>query len=288
MAYKNGKWAEELISLQQPNGSWGCFHALSRPTYKQPVTTEQALRRLKILGFTKDDTPVLRAIRYMESCLENPEPTVFIEKKHDSKTYGDLMLATWLRVFDRDNLIARPIAESWAAIISSAFTDGEYNHEKYVAAYERIIKKKWNPKANCLANFVVFYQLALTADGFDERTEAAVFDYILNYGHGIYYIYPGLLTELPESFASKQTGRYLAAIELLAQYRKNKHKLQFVVDWLIKNQDENGQWDLGKQANDGIYFPLSDSWRKEEYRKADCTERIGALLNTLRGENQWR
>lgn len=101
MKYKNGKWAEEIVSLQQPNGSWGCFHTLSQPTKEQPITTEQALRRLKILGFTKDDVPIMRAIRYMEACLENPEPTVFIEKKHDSKTYGDLMLSAWLRIFDK-------------------------------------------------------------------------------------------------------------------------------------------------------------------------------------------
>lgn len=282
MEYKNGKWAEKIISLQQPNGSWGCFHTLSRPTHQQPITTEQALRRLKILGFTKEDTPIMHAIKYMETCLMHPEPTVFIEKKHDSKTYGDLMLAAWLRIFDKDNKIALPIAENWANIISSAFRNGEYDHEEYVSAYEAIIKKKLNPKADCLANFVVFYQLSLTTDCFDEKTESAVLDYILTYNNGIHYIYDGLLTELPKSFQSKQTSRYLAAIELLAKFQKNKHKLQFVVDWLNKNKDENGQWDLGKQSNDGIYFPLSDSWRKEEYRKADCTERINALLNTIK------
>ena len=46
-----------------------------------------------------------------------------------------------------------------------------------------------------------------------------------------------------------------------------KEKLDFVVKWLKSNQDENGQWDLGVKANDNIYFPLSDSWRKAEIRK---------------------
>lgn len=281
MKYKSGIWAEKIISMQQPDGSWGCFHTLSQPTKKQPITTEQALRRLKILGFTKADTPIMRAIQYMEACLQNPEPTVFFEKKHDSKTYGDLMLSTWLRFFDKDNKTALPVAQKWGNIISSAFISGEYVHEKYVAAYEAIIKKKLNPKAGCLTNFVVFYQLALTADCFDEKTEAAIFDYILKYKNGISYIYDGLLTLLPETFASKQTSRYLAAIELLVGYQKNKHKLQFVVDWLEGNKDKNGQWDFGNKAKDGIYFPLSDSWRKDEFRKADCTERIIDLLKLL-------
>lgn len=278
MDYKGGKWAKKIVSLQQPNGSWGCFHTLSQPTKKQPVTTEQALRRLKILGFTKDDMPIMRAMQYMETCLKNPEPTVFIEKKHDSKTYGDLMLATWLRIFDKDNKTALPVAHKWAKIIGSAFKNGAYDDKKYVDAYEAIIGKKLNPKAQCLSNFVVFYQLALIADCFDEKTEAVIFDYIMKYDNGIAYIYDGLLTDLPESFASKQTCKYLAAIELLAGYEKNKYKLKFVLDWLGENKNENGQWDLGRKAKDGIYFPLSDSWRKDENRKADCTERINIFL----------
>lgn len=52
------------------------------------MTTEQALRRLRILGLTKDDEPIARALAYMEHNLLQPHPTVFHEKKHDSKTYG--------------------------------------------------------------------------------------------------------------------------------------------------------------------------------------------------------
>ena len=101
------------------------------------------------------------------------------------------------------------------------------------------------------------------------------------YKNGISYIYDGLLTLLPESFESKQASRYLAAIELLAGYQKNKHKLQFVVDWLEEKKDKNGQWDFGNKAKDGIYFPLADSWRQDYFRKADCTERINDLLKLL-------
>lgn len=279
--YKNGIWAEKIISLQKMDGSWGCFHTLSRPTREQPITTEQALRRLKILGFTKEDESIARAIQYMESCIKNPEPIVFIEKKHDSKIYGDLMLATWLRTFDKDNEAAIDVTKKWTKIVSCAFKNGKYEYENYVAAYESIFAKKLNPKAGCLTNFVVFYQVSLLNDCFDEKIETAVFEYIMNYPKGISYIYNEPLFKLPEIFASKQTGRYLSAIELLARYRKNRSKLQFVVDWLNENKDKNGQWDLGKSAKDNIYFPLSNSWRKDEYRKADCTERINSLIKSI-------
>jgi len=72
----------------------------------------------------------------MEHNLKQPFPTVFIEKKYDSKTYGDLMLATWIRLFDPENETAQIIANKWAKIISAAFQEGVYSNDRYVSAYE--------------------------------------------------------------------------------------------------------------------------------------------------------
>ena len=71
MNYKNGKWAKTIIDLQHDNGSWGYFHSLSNPTRKQPMTKEQALRRLEILGYTINDTPIQKAVQYLNNCLIN-------------------------------------------------------------------------------------------------------------------------------------------------------------------------------------------------------------------------
>ncbi|MEA4889216.1 MAG: hypothetical protein VB070_07105 [Clostridiaceae bacterium] len=175
------KWIQQIVDLQHDDGSWGCFHSLSQPTKEQPMTTEQALRRLHILGLTKDDEPIARALAYMEHNLKQPYPTVFHEKKHDSKTYGDLMLAAWIRLFDPDN----------------------------------------------------------------------------------------------------ETALIIAAMEVLSAYPLAPQKLGFVVEWLKSQQDENGQWDMGSVVRDGIHFPLSESWRKADDRKRDCTARIGILLRKL-------
>jgi hypothetical protein len=69
MSYKDGKWAKKIISLQHDDGSWGYFHSLSNPIPQRPMTTEQALRRLDILGFTIDDKPIKNAVKYMNDCL---------------------------------------------------------------------------------------------------------------------------------------------------------------------------------------------------------------------------
>lgn len=54
-----------------------------------------------------------------------------------------------------------------------------------------------------------------------------------------------------------------------------------MADWLDNNKDENGQWDLGAQANDNMYFPLSDSWRKLSDRIKDCTYRIEKIIANI-------
>ena len=276
----DNKWIRQIVGLQQEDGSWGCFHTLSQPTKAQPITTEQALRRLRILGLTKDDKPVARAIAYMEQNLKHPLPTVFIEKKHDSKTYGDLMLAAWIRLFDPANSTALITASKWAKIITSAFQDGAYSNEKYVSAYEAEFIKL-NPKAGCLADFVVFYQLALLPGLLSPETESATLDYVLVHERGIAYIYNRPVNILPEVFASIGASRYLSAIELLAAYRPASKKLGFVAEWLSSNRSADGMWDMGASVKDGIHFPLSDSWRKPDDRKKDCTARISALLEKL-------
>lgn len=281
MEYKDTKWASQILALQHEDGSWGHFHTLSNPTKAQPITTEQALRRLRILGFTKDDEPICRAMHYMETNLANPEPTVFHEKKHDSKTYGDLMLAAWLRLFDSGNKLALTIAKKWAAIIEAAFADGTYSHDAYVVAYETEIGKKLNPKAGCLTNFVVFYQMVLLQGMLAPGTERSVLDYALDFPTGMVYIYNKPLRDLPEAFASKQANHYLAAIELLAGYASAANELKFVAEWLMQHCGNDGLWDMGAVVKDGIHFPLSESWRNPANRKADCTYRISKLLKQL-------
>ena len=280
MSSRYSKWVQQIVELQHEDGSWGHFHTLSQPTKAQPMTTEQALRRLRILGLTKDDEPISRALAYMEYNLKQPFPTVFHEKKHDSKTYGDLMLATWIRLFDPENEAAFVIANKWARIISSAFQDGQYSNERYITAYESEFVKL-NLKAGCLADFVVFYQLALLPGLLERGVESAMLDYILPHKRGIVYIYNSPVNVLPEAFQSKKANWYLSAMELMAAYNSAPKKLGFVVKWLLDNRDADGMWDMGAAVKDGIHFPLSDSWRKPEDRKRDCTVRVEELLKAL-------
>jgi len=277
--HKGGKWAADIIALQEDDGKWGWFHSLSQ-TYQPPMTTEQALRRLERLGYTIEDSCIQKAVSYMDDCLSDkkaiPDKR---EKLHDREIFTSMILGTWIRRFTSDNENANLVAQKWAVIVTQAFSGGSYDHSAYVAAYSNT----WGipPKGGRLTDFVSFYPLSLMAGCLDRKTELSLLDYVLDKEDGIYYIYDKKISQLPPCFGSRQASRYLGAIELLSEYRFAKEKLGFVTDWLLDNRSANGTWDMGKTVNDKIYYPLSDDWRKKETREADCTERINALLKAL-------
>lgn len=278
--HKDSKWAKQIIALQDSEGKWGWFHSLSQ-FYDSPITTEQALRRLKTLGYTIEDACISKAVSYMDECLNGrKEIPDRCEKLHNWDIFTSMILATWIREFTMDNQSANKVATRWAEIISNAFSDGYYNHENYVSAYERVMGIK--PRGGRFVNFVSFYQISLVRGCLDEKTESAMINYLLEKEDGIYYIYDRKIHDLPQCFESMQASRYLAAIEILYKYEHAKPKLQFVVDWLNENRNENGKWDMGKKVNDKVHFPYSDDWRKREAREADCTERIEKILAELK------
>ena len=113
------------------------------------------------------------------------------------------------------------------------------------------------------------------------ETESRMLNHVIAWPDGIYYVSPWPLNKLPSVFATRETSWYIAMLEILSEYSSAPRKLTFATQWLKRYQDENDQWDLGNKANDGVYFPLSDSWRKNEVRRYDCTLRIERLLVRL-------
>ena len=280
--HKDGKWAREILSLQKENGQWGFFHTLSEPS-KAPMTTEQALRRLQILGYDIRDGAIAKAVEYMSDCLrgarEIPDRK---EKLHDWNLFTRLMLSAWIRRFTPADPRANQTARDWAAVVAGAFQSGRYEPGDYRAAYTGVFGQA--PRGGRLADFVSFYQVSLLAGVLEPAAERLVMDYILQHPYGIYYVYNARLTEPPPEFASKAASRYIGALELLAGYKNSGDKLRFAVEWLEQNRNADGKWDLGSQAKDGVYFPLSDNWRARAVREADCTERITRLLEQLSNE----
>lgn len=274
---KTGKWAQQIIARQCEDGSWGLFHSM-RSDDQKPITTEMALRRLERLGFDGHDACIQRAIAYMDDCLAGrnaiPDPR---EKVLDWDVFTELMLSTWIRRFTDANERANSVAKKWAAVVTRAFVGGAYDPNTYAAAWRDVI----HPAGGRMIGVAQFYMVSILRGELDARTENALVRMLLAHPDGVYYIYDRCLATLPTDFHSKTASRYLAAIELLADYPHARAQLQFVADWLRAQANEKGRWDMGAQAKDGVYFPLSDDWRRAQTRENDCTQRVTRLIEKL-------
>jgi hypothetical protein len=282
MDYKDGKWAKEIIELQHEDGSWGYFHTLTKPTSKQPLTTEQALRRLEILGYTMNDKPIQKAIKYLQNCLIGkdtiPDRT---EKQLDWEKFRDLMLSTWIKRFIPDDKRTNDLSKKWAEIVNGSFADNEFSQSNFVCLFYKVLCYDKTKKA---IRFMTFYPISLVANNLSKDIEPVFFKHILNYDKGItYFNYAKPLSILPRYFESKETSAYIREIELLTEYEniKCKKQLLFVKEWIQNNKKDNNEWDMGKESKDGIYFPLSNSWKLKEDRIRDCTYRIKKILEKL-------
>jgi hypothetical protein len=268
--------------LQHDDGSWGYFHSLSVPTPKQPMTTEQALRRLEILGFTINDVPIQKTVKYLHNCLIGKESIPdWTEKGSDWKTYCDLMISTWIKRFTIDDKTANDIANKWAETINSTFADKQFNQSAYDSAYNRVFRPE---KGKRIWGFTNFYGVSILANNIDVEIEPMFFEYILNFPIGIYYFhYKKSAKILPELFQSKETCDYIRVVYLLTEYKNKKCKDQmlYIKKWLSQNKLNDHEWDLGVNSKDNILLPLSDSWRRDEDRMKDCTFVINKIMQNI-------
>ncbi|MBP7401225.1 MAG: hypothetical protein KBA30_01255 [Clostridia bacterium] len=280
--FRDGKHARALLDMQRPDGSWGQFHSQTAP-YREP-TTEQALRRLRILGFTRTDEPIRRALSYLRDCLDGrrtiPDRR---EKWIGFDMYMETALAAGIREFDPDDPSAARIAARWREVVSEAFSGGFYDEGAYRSAFLRVFGFPCGNHARYI-DFVALYPVALLAAELGPETGAAVVRYVLDHPAGLYYVSGGPLRSHPKSLADRGVSAWMAAIGLLARYpgERARGELRFAADWLEQVRDPAGFWDMGPGARDGIYLPLSDSWRDPGVRRSDCTLHVGELLGRLR------
>lgn len=122
--------------MQGVDGSWGYFHTLKADSGK-PITTEQTLLRLEILGYSIADVPIQKAVTYISDCLTGSIPFPDGEEEGcDWSTFRVLILATWIKKFTDENDVANRVAALWASVIAKAFSSGAYSHADYTAAYQ--------------------------------------------------------------------------------------------------------------------------------------------------------
>lgn len=274
------KWIAQIAALQRPDGSWGRFHSLGKPTRQAPFTTEMAVRRLLVLGQTAQDEPLARALAYLRGVLARQiAPPDAREAVLNWDFFEQMMAATWIRLIVPADAEALAVAGQWAALASEAFASGSYDAAAYEAAYRARI-----PRLNSRERLIAldqFYMVNLLQGMLPAAVEAAYLAWLIDRPQGIYYVYDRRIAALPPRLWGRAASRYLGALECLAGYACAPGQLRFAVDWLHAQRGADGGWDLGPEAKDGIHLPLSDSWRTPQARAGDCTLRVSRLLARL-------
>lgn len=278
--YKEGKWAKQILDQQDERGLWGPFHTLANPV-SGLISTEQAIQRLEILGYTINDPPIQKTIDFMNDCiLRKKEMPDKREKSHNWDLFSDLMFAAWIRRFTKDLQTANTVASKWAEILTESFKSGRFSQDRYNHFYEKIFMEPI--RGPRFLDFMNFYHVSLLTEELAPEIEGIVLKHMMNYETGIYYCgYQKSLNTLPALFQSKETTRFLASIELIARYKSSGPLLGHVQSWIEKNSIGPDMWDLGPASKDSIHLPLSDSWRSKENRILDSTCWINRILTGI-------
>ena len=271
----------DIVRLQNDDGGWGPFHTLGTPTRQNALTTEQALRRLIALGMGIKDEPIAKALCYMRNVLDKKTvPPDRRDRVLNWDYFEAMMMAAWIKLLSPEDDQAGKIAGFWANIVEKSVYQGSFEeNDRYKKIYRAYVPKLNGREREIGA--AQFYMVTLLRGMLSSSAERAYFNYVLHNADGIYYVYHKNISQVPKPFASIETSRYLAALECLAGYSCARRELRFAAEWIKANRLPDGMWDLGAQAKDGIYLPLSDNWRTAENRKKDCTARVGRILNKL-------
>ncbi len=278
----------DIVDQQRDDGSWGDFHSMAQIT-NAPIRTEQAIRRLLQLGLDKDDMPIRKVFYYLEKFLRRElDFRDHGMKSRDWNLLTKLFTTCWILSIDRSNSLATGIAENWARVISHAFSGETFNQEYYNDAYYEIHKSPQKPN---MWGFLNYHMIAVLPGFLSADVESRFLDYILNSDQGILYIhYNGLdnkgqnkkgvrpFNKFPDDFSSALARKYIDVYELISLYPSAKDMCKHFTNWIHDNISEDGLWDLGPSVKDNTYLPLSNSWRKRDNRKIDCTVRIQSIL----------
>ena len=268
----------ELVQAQQPDGSFGRFYSRNKRIRYAGRTTETALIRALSLGMTGDHPMLVRMKNYMEAVLlgeadwpDHPDPSL------DWPIAKKLVTAARLRHLDPDNELARLEASRCVKLVEATFAEDYFDELEFTEAYEDIFNQ---PAEHGTRMLFSLYGLLLVQGLLPYPVEQRLTHYLIKESRGVYLISNRSLGYTPLTFESRESLRYIRALELLSGFPSSAELLTHAADWLWEQMNNNGLWDLGHLGRDGLELPLSDSWRGGQ-RPVDCSVALLCLLMRL-------
>jgi hypothetical protein len=273
------RWVLELKSEQREDGSWGRFHSAMKSKGKI-VTTEAAVERGLALGLEASDPIFQAAVNYLSHLLAGsinfPDPA---ERNNRWATGTQLFATSTLARVNPALPILDKTWELWATVAKQTFTTGKYDAEAEIRAHQALTGASVKDSYLVLNNR---YQLALLgsrATQLPKKLENVLVDWVWHKEKGIGYL--GIpLANLPAPFTAGMQDRLFTSLEIISLFPSWRRHASNIIEWLWAQRNKEGLWDFGPRASRSVYFPLSESWRKEKYRQHDWSVRVLVLLRS--------
>ena len=272
------RWVLQLKSEQQPDGGWGRFHSIDTKSSQKVPTTEAAVERGLALGLSAAD-PVFRGtalylLRLLEGSTHFPDPA----ERNDRWTTGtQLFAAAALARLLPDLPALDKIWNLWATVATCTLASGDYDPRAEIDAHQALTGASVKSSYLALDNRYTLSLLASRATRLPDHTEAAIVSWLWHKDGGLGYLGVAL-SDPPDVSAPGQLDRWLTSLELLSSFPSCRQVARDAADWIWARTNDHGFWDFGPRSSTSCYFPLSETWRRNQSRRHDWSTRILALL----------
>lgn len=269
-------YVRELSQSQEDDGSWGRFYSRNKAVKFAGKTTETALIRAVSLGMDKNHPTIGRLIKYLESVLLGSaswpdRPEVTLEWPVGIK----LVTAACLNLIDPGNETVKPIADLWQGILQVTLADGFLDEARFQEMFEDNFHQLPNNGSSLIRSG---YILMLLRDRIPYDLEVRLTNHLINHARGIFLVNNRSLNHFPLEFPSRESLRFIAALDLLSYFPSASNLLEQAYEWLWDQKNSEGFWDFGQLGRDGLHLPLSQSWRVHQARETDCSIRILTIM----------
>ena len=165
----------------------------------------------------------------------------------------------------------------WTTIVTRTFTSGQYDPQAEILAHRELTGSSVENSYLVLNNRYTIAFLGSKPTLLPKSVEKAFADWIWQGKKGIGYL-EASLSHLPESLLTRRFDLWFTSLELISDFPSWRNFAEDVVDWLWAQKDKKGLWNCGRETKASHCFPLSESWRKKQNRKHDCSTRVLSLL----------
>ena len=273
------KWYKQLADEQWDDGSWGRFHTQdSKAPIKQKfVVTEMALRRIRELGISKDDSMVLKCVKLLERYVHGEETwSDWVEKHKDNgkshMLWRPYVSAAQLNMFDPGNPVIQPLRNKLAAALKIT--------SKYNFSFENILKQGTDEYIIAGIAAPALYSALLLQNSrcMSDELEKQYLEFLWNKVDGIYYVSSVPPAE-KQHIESKLFLQWFSTLELLSGFSLFPDFMKGdIFPHLISEVNRIMNTDVEMPPAHPIFGHYAESWRDKSARKNDMILRILRIL----------